>query len=168
MENSSTRSSKKVPYSTKIHFSSTALLFIKYFFTHANCLWVDSMTSAWQLDRPCEFHKINTERFPFPPNGRVQIFNEQNESGWVCILWLYLKTFQWKELFHILFPTGRIRISSRSIGTVWKSKCYSDFPIIPLKPTKEECFWRYSIFFRNISSGKARSVWFLTRKPVFP
>ena len=37
-----------------------------------------------------------------------------------------------------------------------------DFSIILVKTRKEEYLRRYSFFFRKISSGKVRSIWFIT------
>ena len=45
----------------------------------------------------------------------------------------------------------RQRILSRSMGIVWKSKWYSDFPIIPLKTRKEEYLSSYPKFSKTIS-----------------
>lgn len=92
------------------------------------CLWYQSNT-------PCNVPR-NAENNAFgswAPGLRSSLSINLLFSGWGRQQ--NINRGEWMPLH---FPSKRQRISSRSIGIVWKSKWNSDFPIIPVKTRKEE------------------------------
>jgi len=93
-----------------------------------------------------EYVPFNKERFPFVWKNRSEFSAKWNST---------------------IFSTNKPHISSKSMVLVWWRKWYSDIPIIPVKPGKEEYLWRYSVF-PKISIVKNRFIWYPIGTAGFP
>ena len=81
------------------------------------------------------------ERFPFAGKNWWEISTKWYRTNFQQTKWGEMSVYHLTSFENLPvdsdFPPERLCISSRSMGMVWKSKWYIDFPIIPV--TRFEC-----------------------------